>query len=76
MLLKLLTLPVSGPLWVAKVVLDEAERQYYDEGTIQRQMAELEQALDRGDIDRETFDQREEALLQRLLEARDFHRRA
>jgi hypothetical protein len=74
MLLKLLTFPISGPMWVARVVLDEAERQYYDEGAIHRQMAELEEAFDRGDINRDTFDRREEALLQRLLEARDYHR--
>lgn len=74
MLLKLLTFPISGPMWVAKVVLDEAERQYYDEAAIHRQMSELEEAFDRGDINRDTFDRREEALLQRLLEARDYHR--
>lgn len=74
MLLKLLTFPISGPMWVAKVVLDEAERQYYDEAAIHRQMSELEEAFDRGDINRDTFDRHEEALLQRLLEARDYHR--
>lgn len=75
MLLKLLTFPISGPMWVAQVVLDEAERQYYDEAAIHRQMAELEDSFNAGDIDRDTFERREEALLQRLIDARAYHRR-
>ena len=77
-LLKLLTFPVSLPLsgghWVLKTVLSEAERRYYDESAIRAEMAELERRLMAGQIDDELFDQQEEALLERLLEARAFHR--
>ena len=73
-LLKLLTFPISGPLAVAQVLLDQAERQMYDEAAIRREMAEVERQLRDGEIDGEEFEQREEALLERLLEAREYHR--
>ena len=75
-LLKLLTFPVSVPVaggrWVLRTLLDEAERRYYDEGTIRQEMAELERQRAAGEIDQETFDAREEDLFARLLEARDY----
>jgi hypothetical protein len=78
-LLKLLTFPVSGPLlggkWVMQTLLDEAERRYYDEDTIRRAMADLERQHQAGEIDDDTFERSEEALLQRMLEARDYRRR-
>jgi hypothetical protein len=78
-LLKLLTFPVSLPLsggtWVLRTVLTEAERRYYDEAAILEEMAQLERQLETGEIDDQSFDEREEALLERLLEARDYHQR-
>ena len=78
-LFKLLTLPVSGPVsgttWVLQTLLDQAERQYYDVGSIRQQMADLEAQLRAGQIGDDEFDQKEEALLERLLEARDYHQR-
>ena len=78
-LLKLLTFPVSGPLlggkWVLQTVLDEAERRYYDPAAIRAEMADLERRHSAGEIDDETFDRFEEALLQRLLEAREYQQR-
>jgi len=78
-LLKLLTFPVSAPLaggrWVLQTVLDEAERRYYDTAVIQDEMAEAERSHRSGAIDDETFDRWEEALLLRLLEAREYHQR-
>lgn len=78
-LLKLLTFPVSGPLlggkWVLQTVLNEAERRYYDEAATRAQMAELERQLLAGEVDDETFEQVEEMLLERLLEAREYRRR-
>lgn len=75
-LLKLLTfpvsLPISGGTWVLQTVLSEAERKYYDEPAILEEMSQLEQQLRAGAIDEPTFDEREEALLQRLLEARRY----
>jgi hypothetical protein len=75
-LLKLLTFPVSFPVsggqWVLQTLLSEAERRYYDEAAIRQEMAELEQQLVAGEVDDTTFDRREEELLARLLEAREY----
>ena len=69
-LLKILTFPVSVPAaggkWVLQTILDQAERQHYDVGAIQYQA---------GLVSDSEFDTREEALLQRLLEAREYHQR-
>ncbi len=78
-LFKLLTLPVSGPVlggkWVLQTILDQAERQHYDVTGIQQQMAELAAQYQAGVVSDAEFDRQEEALLQRLLEARDYHQR-
>jgi hypothetical protein len=73
-LLKLLTFPLSGPLAVARVVRDEAERQLYDVAAIRQQLADLERRRQLGQADEDTLDREEEALLQRLLDARAYHR--
>jgi hypothetical protein len=73
-LLRLLAFPLTGPLWVAKVVRDEAERQLYDEDAIRGQIARLQQQHQAGEISPEDFDREEEALFQRLLDARQYHR--
>ena len=69
-LFKLLTFPLS----IAQVLLNEAERQMYDEAAIRRQMAEAEEQFRAGEIDGDEFEERETALLERLLEAREYHR--
>ena len=78
-LFTLVTFPVSGPVlgmkWVLQTLLDQAERQYYDENAIRREMAELEARLREGQISDQEFDRREEALFERLLEAREYRRR-
>src|SRR5688500_7478885 len=75
-LFKLLTFPVSLPVaggtWVLRTVLSEAERKYYDEAAILEEMSQLERQLQGGELDEAAFDEREEALLQRLLEARRY----
>ena len=78
-LLKLLTFPVSGPVlggkWVLQTILDQAERQHYDVAAIQQQMADLAAQYQAGAVSDDEFDRREEALLGRLLEAREYHQR-
>lgn len=78
-LLKLLTFPVTGPVsgthWVLRTLLTEAERRYYDEDAILQEIAALEASHRGGELTDEEFDQREEALFGRLLEAREYHRR-
>lgn len=78
-LLKLLTFPVSGPLtggkWVMQTILEQAEREHYDVASIQQQLADLETRHRVGQVGDADFERQEEALLQRLLDARDYHRR-
>jgi len=73
-LFKLLTFPVSGPVtgtrWVLQTLLEEAERAYYDPAAIRQQMADLEAKHAAGLISEEELDRLEEALLERLMEAR------
>ena len=78
-LFTVLTFPVSVPLlgakWLLQTLRDEAERQYYDEAAIRKEMADLESRLRAGQISDGEFDRREEALFERLLQAREFRRR-
>jgi hypothetical protein len=78
-LLKLLTFPASVPVaggkWVLQTILDQAERQHYDVAAIQQQMADLAAQYQAGRVGDADFDRQEEALLQRLLEARRYHQR-
>ncbi|MFE7711546.1 gas vesicle protein GvpG [Streptomyces sp. NPDC057486] len=48
--------------------MEAAERDYYDPGPVERELAELEKALLSGAIDEEPVDQREDELLDRLDE--------
>ncbi|MER7807648.1 MULTISPECIES: gas vesicle protein GvpG [Streptomyces] len=62
--------PVRGVAWVMERVVETAENEYYDPAPVEQELAELEQALLAGDIDEETFDRREDELLDRLDEIR------
>ncbi|MER5361205.1 gas vesicle protein GvpG [Streptomyces sp. NPDC002785] len=62
--------PVRGVAWVVERVVETAENEYYDPAPVERELAGLEQALLAGDIDEETFDRREDELLDRLDEIR------
>jgi len=65
--------PVSGGRWVLQTLLDEAQRRHYDIDDIRQRLAAVERQFSDGEIDEMTFEQTEEALLQRLMEAREFH---
>ncbi|MET8811197.1 gas vesicle protein GvpG [Streptomyces sp. NPDC004549] len=62
--------PVRGVGWVMERVLEAAENEYYDPAPVKRELAELERRLVAGEIDEETFDRREDELLDRLEEIR------
>ncbi|MFD0141677.1 MULTISPECIES: gas vesicle protein GvpG [unclassified Streptomyces] len=71
LLTQLLTLPlapVRGVVWVAERVTEKAEEEYYDPAPVWRELAELESRLVSGEIDQETFDRREDELIDRLEE--------
>jgi hypothetical protein len=62
--------PVRGVGWVMERVLEAAEDEYYDPAPVQQALAALEAQLLAGEIDEETFDRREDELLDRLEEIR------
>lgn len=70
LLRSLLTLPVAGPaagaLWVARQVHEAADREIHDPAAIRRTLRALEQELEAGRIDEETFEEAEHVLLLRL----------
>ncbi|CAL9625547.1 hypothetical protein SUDANB120_05967 [Streptomyces sp. enrichment culture] len=58
--------PVRGTVWVLRQVAAEAERQYHDPAVVQRELARLVAAYERGEIGDAEFDRREDELLARL----------
>ncbi|MET9254674.1 gas vesicle protein GvpG [Streptomyces sp. NPDC048182] len=58
--------PARGSAWAIKQVVKEAERIYYDPGTVRAELARLEEQLDAGEITEEEFDRQEDELLDRL----------
>ncbi|MGW3659581.1 gas vesicle protein GvpG [Streptomyces sp. NPDC005151] len=64
--------PVRGVGWVVDRVLEAAENEYYDPTPVQQDLAALEADLLAGRIDEETFDRREDELLDRLEEIRAY----
>ena len=65
----LITLPLAplrGVVWVADQVVQEMERELYDEDSIRREFLQLELDYDDGLIEEGERQVREEALLERL----------
>lgn len=62
--------PVRGTVKVAEVVLEQAERQYYDPEVIRRQLEEVDDALAEGQITHDEAEQLEDELVERLMEGR------
>ncbi|MEL6977970.1 MAG: gas vesicle protein GvpG [Pseudomonadota bacterium] len=66
----LLTLPVAGPLqaawWLAEKIHDQALQAMNDPAEIKRCILRLEAMLEAGEIDEETYETAELALLTRL----------
>ncbi|MFI0789265.1 gas vesicle protein GvpG [Streptomyces lydicus] len=67
--------PVRGVAWVMERVVEAAEDEAYDPAPVEQELVRLEEQLLSGEIDEETFDRREDELLDRLEEIRA-HRRA
>ena len=66
-LLTLPLAPVRGTMWVAEVLLEEAERQLNDPAFVEQQLLEAEAAYERGELTEEEFADIEDELLRRLL---------
>jgi hypothetical protein len=65
-LLTLPLAPVRGLAWVFEQVVEEAEAQLHDPRRIRAELANAEAALERGEIDEETYEALEQELLDRL----------
>ena len=70
-LLTLPLAPVRGVAWVTEQLIEEAERQLYDENAIRRELLELELAFEEGRIDELERRDREEELMERLTNSRE-----
>lgn len=74
-LLKLLALPVTGPLeavvWVAEKLSEQAEKELYDEDKVRSQLMELEFRYDLGEVNEEEYAQSEQTLLDLLKVIRE-----
>lgn len=75
MLLRLLAAPVraplSGALWLARHIADQAEAELNDPAALKRRLAALEGAFDAGEIDEATFEAEELEIVRRLSGAAD-----
>lgn len=65
-LLTLPLAPVRGVVWVAEKIGDEVDRQFYDDGSIRRELLQLELDYEDGIIGPEEREARELALVDRL----------
>ncbi len=59
--------PVRGTMWVAEILLEEAERQMNDPAVVEQQLLEAEAAYERGELTEDEFADIEDELLARLL---------
>jgi hypothetical protein len=69
-LIKLPLAPVSGAIWAAERVQEQAEAEYYDEGAIQARLREVDAARRAGRLGEADAMRLEDELLERLLEGR------
>lgn len=73
-LLTLPLAPVRSTAWLAERIQEQAEGELYDEGAIQQQLMQLEEQHAAGEIDDEELAAAEDALIERLVEARGLGR--
>lgn len=60
--------PVRATVWIAERLLEEAERELNDPALLERQLAEAEGALARGELTQEEFDVIEDEIVRRMIE--------
>jgi Gas vesicle protein G len=62
--------PVRGTVWIAEKLLEQAEAELYDEGTIRAQLMEIDRAREADEIGEEAAAEAEDILLARLIASR------
>jgi Gas vesicle protein G len=65
-LLTLPLAPVRGVAWVTEQIVEEAQSELYDENRIVRELIELDEAHDAGEMDDERYDAAVDDALARL----------
>jgi hypothetical protein len=68
--------PVRGTMWIAERIQEQAEAELYDEAAIREALLELEAARETGDLDEDEVAEAENALIDRLMAIRGFHKEA
>lgn len=68
---KIFVSPFKGLWWVLEEIAQRVDAELYDVGKLQRELLELRQAFELGDISLEEYDAREEQLVGRLRTARE-----
>ena len=58
--------PVRGVVWIGERVQEQAEAEFYDENRIMRELTELEEERNSGEIGEGEFGRRVDELLERL----------
>lgn len=75
MLLKLLTLPILGPIegviWIGEQIQERVDAEIDDRDNLQKQLLSLQLAFDLGDISEEEFEEKEEELLIKIQALED-----
>ncbi|GBF32443.1 gas vesicle protein GvpG [Desulfocucumis palustris] len=68
---KIFLSPFKGLWWVFEEIYWRVDEELYDEGKLQRQLLELRQSFELGDIGQEEYELGEELLIARLRTARE-----
>ncbi len=68
---KLFLSPFKGLWWIFEEIYWRVDEELYDEKKLQRQLLELRQSFEMGDISQEDYDYGEELLIARLRTARE-----
>jgi hypothetical protein len=63
--------PVRGTLWVAEQIQDQVEQERYSSGAAVQRLDELEAAKERGELDEQEAEEREEQVLSEQLARAD-----
>ncbi len=75
MLLRLLTLPLMGPIegvaWIGEQILERANAELDDKKNLHKRLLALQLAFDMGEISEEDFEEQEEELLLAIQEMED-----
>jgi uncharacterized membrane protein len=63
--------PIDAVLWIAEKIVEQAEKELYDEDKVRGQLMELELRYDLGEIDEEEYTRAESVLLDLLKVIRE-----